>query len=153
MADEDRRLLCEDFDCWQADVAFKAPLVRKQLPGLLVRSILGAFEITLTNKSKRSLTLHAKPGLFGESGERQGSGGSLATESWQCVSHPNEFATLRPGESIRWSTLQRLYLGENDQTHLTFRLYFQERGKMGLGWRGQVATPWIAVKKENIRDE
>lgn len=153
MEDEDRRLLCQDFASWQAKAEFKPPLVRKQFPGILGKSIVATFEVTLTNTSQRELTLHTKPGVHGETGSTEGFGSSLSAVKWECLSHKGDFATVKPGESIRWLEQHSEHTGKESVAWSVFRLYFEERGPAGAAWRGRVVTPWISNPMDNIREE
>jgi len=150
---EDLRLLCEDFDTWHADVVFKGPLVRKQFPGILGKTILATFEITLTNRSAREQTLHTKPAVFGESGVSEGFGSSLSTTRWECSSHRDEFAALAPGKSIRWVEQHGAHFDERAIGWSYFALHFDQCDKRGRSWRGRVVTPWLSFKNEKIVDE
>jgi hypothetical protein len=153
MADEDRRLLFEDLDAWRAEMTLKAPLVRTKIEGFAGTHIIGAFEITLTNHTKRELILHTKPRILGEAGVRPGSAGSLSPVDVRCVTHLADFVSLQPAQKITWRVHASLSSWDNDHTWLHARLHFHERGEGNAGWRGRVATPWISVKKENIREQ
>lgn len=150
--DADRKLLCDDFDALDTEVVFQGPLVRKQLPGLLGKSILGTFIITVTNRSKQALTLHTRPTLTGEIGNH-GFGSSMNIEEFTCITSKEEFATLRPGETLRWKHVARMHrAGDDGKTWLQHNLRFDERAPIASAWRGTVAAPWIAVKNEKIVD-
>ncbi len=146
IAEEDRRLLCEDFETWEIDTAFKGPLVRKKAPD---KQIVGTFEIALTNRSKREVKVPTKPRMLIRSGDRPDSGNSWYQEASACTSHPGDTATLRPGQSMRWLETAQLPSWEKDRAWISFVLYFDQRG----AWHGHMATPSIGVKKENIREE
>jgi hypothetical protein len=151
--EEDRKLLCDDFDALRAEVAFQGPLVRKQLPGLLGKSILGTFVITVTNRSKQDLTLHTKPTLAGEIGHH-GFGSSMNIHQFTCITSQEEFATIRPGQSLRWSHVATLHTYEKEEkVWLQHNLIFDERSPKATAWRGTIAAPWIGVKKENIAED
>jgi hypothetical protein len=99
--------------------------------------------------SGQNITLSTKPYLCGRSGHRQGSGGSLSHEKFECVSHRGDFALLNPGESVRWAEQERFHnWGDDNRRWLQFRLIFQRSSSDGKGWRGIVYTPWVSAKKE-----
>ena len=146
---EDLRLLTEDFETLKAEILFKGPLVRKEIPGLLGKYIVGTFEITLTNQTKREIILHAKPDLVIQVGVHQGSGSTWGRKASQSTTHDKDFATLKPGDSIRWTERDNLSSWDNDQCWVHYELRFDA----SKSWRGSVATPWLPVRKENIREE
>ena len=148
---KDRQLLLSDFDAWQSRVTFKPPLIRTKLPTYVGKYILADLEITLTNATDKTLILSTKPCVTGVSGHNYGSGGSLSTEHFECISHKGKFGTVKAGESMRWKVKERLhYWGEGNKTWLLYRLIFQRGGENLKAWRGVVRTPWISIKKEGI---
>jgi len=153
-AAEDSSLLCDDFGRWKASVVHQGPLVRKAIPGMVGRYIIGTFEIRLCNRSDRTLRIYTKPQLAGESGQSYGNGGSLSAEEFRCISHKGEFASIGPGETIVWREQQSLHSWDgNDTTWLRFRLLFQQSGPDRKAWRGVVRTPWVSVKKEGVKEK
>jgi hypothetical protein len=148
--EEDRNLLLEDFNILGSQVVLKGPLVRKELPNLAGKQIIATFEITLSNKSKDVIIIHTRPSLRGCAGSSFGDAGSLTRQKFECVSHSSEFATLKPGESIKWIEEELpTYWGGDNKTWVQFRLLFQRSGKDGKGWRGEVRTEWVSVRKED----
>lgn len=150
---EDRRLLCEDFASWQVAIAFKSPLVRKTLPTLAGKHLRGTFEITLTNRSSRPLTLMTKPQLTIHNGIHECSGSVWGRPANPSATHKDDFARVLPGESIRWLETESLSSWENEKTWVHFELHFKERGKADPAWRGSLATPWLMVQKGEVREE
>jgi hypothetical protein len=148
---EDRDLLFDHFNMLKAHVKFIGPLMRKKLKGYANEHITGTFEIMVTNGSDNDITIHTKPLLCGRSGHNYGSGGSLSSIKFECTSHEGEFATLKPGESLKWLEQERLNSwGFDERTWLQFRLLFQRSGEDDHAWRGVIRMPWVSVKKEKI---
>jgi hypothetical protein len=149
----DRELLLGDFDTWEVKVACRRPLIRTELPTLAGKHILAKVEIEMTNRAKEAIIVCTRPRLSGLNGYRYGSGGSLVTSSFECVSHAGEFATVKPGEFIRWAANERLHCwGDDKNTWLMYRLIFQCGGEGLKAWRGVVRTPWLSIGRRDIVD-